>query len=128
MIDRKKVYTSRTYCFNDHPYAYATFTDLAPGQGLVQIHSDWGVFHSYWGAIGKDRTIEEFMLGCDVGYITHNFEYWLRFGNVKQTGFRLLYKFMLECWPKLREIIAEEWRKENCGVEDYPANDGGTSP
>jgi hypothetical protein len=110
MSERKRVYSSRTYCFSGHPYGYATFTDLAPGQGLLQIHSDWGVFHSYWNAIGE-RTIEHFVLSCDDAYLEDNFEYWMRFGHVKKEGFTLLHKFMIKCWPHLRKIILEEIKK-----------------
>ena len=104
---RKRFYTSRTYYFGGHPYGYATFTDLCPGEGLLQVHSDWGVFHSYWNAIGKDNTIEKFVLSCDAGYLTRNFEYWMRFNRVKKDGFVLLHKFMIECWPHLRKVIEE---------------------
>ena len=110
--DEKRVYQSKTYYSSSHPYAYATFTDLAPGKGLLQIHSDWGVFHSYWGAMGQTTTIEDFVLQCDSAYITRNLEWWMRFGRVKKEGFTLLHKFMIECWPKLREIIIEEREKQ----------------
>ena len=98
---------SRTYIKKTHPYAYATFTDFERGKGLVQFHSDWGIFHSYWDAIG-DRTIEEFVLSCNNQYLHTNLKYWVNFMMAKKGADILIDKFLLFCWPDLKEIIKEE--------------------
>lgn len=101
---------SRTYIKRSHPYAYATFTDFEHGKGLLQIHSDWGVFHSYWRSTGCDR-LEDFVLGCNNGYLANNFNYWIRFMQGKQVSTTYTDKMLLHCWPELKEIIQREHNK-----------------
>lgn len=116
MKNEKMVFSSRTYVYRGHPYAMATFTDFGPGEGLLQIYSDWGVFASKWNSTGKD-TIEEFVLGCNDGYLTNNLEWWMRYGAVKKEGFTKLHKFMIECWPNLKAVISDEYFKSKQEVK-----------
>ena len=99
---------SRTYSKKGNNYAYATFTDFSHGEGLLQIHSDFGIYHSDWGATGA-KYLEEFVLSSDVGYLINNFSYWQRYMGCKKTHMGLLDKFIINCWPELREIIKAEF-------------------
>ena len=105
-----RILNSRTYIKSSHPYAYATFTNFEHGKGLLQIHSDWGIFHSYWGATGT-RHLEEFVLDCNNSYLASSFNYWMNFMQGKKSAFVLTDKMLLHCWPELKEIIKEEFEK-----------------
>lgn len=102
-----EVIDSKTYLLRDHPYAYVTLTDLGPGKGMIQIQSDWGHYSCFWNAIG-DRTIREFLLSCDSGYIETNLKYSMNYLGVKQVAFGRLTKFMAHCWPKIVNALREE--------------------
>lgn len=45
--------------------------DFAPGKGKITISCWDKSWHSYWGGMGN-RTISEFFLSCDNGYLTKN--------------------------------------------------------
>lgn len=110
-MSEKKVIESRTYIKRTHPYAYATFTDFEYGKGLLQIHSDWGIFHSYWNSTGCQR-LEEFVLDCGNDYLASSFNTWITFMQGKKTSYALTDKMLLHCWPELRKIINDEFNKE----------------
>lgn len=88
---------------HDCPFAYATLTDFKPGQGLLQIHSDWGTYSAFWGAMGKDRKIKEFILDANESYIENNLAQTARQMGMKQVCFIRLTKLMSQCWPRLRD-------------------------
>lgn len=104
----KPTYPSKTYCVHSHPFAYATLTDFSPGKGMLQIHSDWGTYSSFWGAIGNDRKIAQFLLDCDSSYVEKNLAYNITNSGMKKEGHIRLMKFMSHCWPKL----IEEFKKD----------------
>lgn len=104
-----RVYESRTYLQRGYPFSYASITNFGDGMGLLQIHSDWGPYTAFWAAIGKDATLEEFLLECDPSYLRKNLLTWLNFMGLKKEGERNLDRFLIECWPKLRQVIEEEY-------------------
>jgi hypothetical protein len=101
------LYPAKTYLSRKHPFAYATITNFEKGQGLLVIHSDWGTYSAYWPAIG-DQTLEEFILGCEPSYLEGCLRRGLHFLQVKKEGFRCLDKFIIECWPNLKNVIQDE--------------------
>ena len=99
---------SRTYLKTSHPYAYATFTDREFGKGLLQIHSDWGIYHASWDSTGREH-LEEFVLGVDSGYLSGCLSFWSNFMRPKAGAHNLLTNFLAHCWPELKEIIKTEF-------------------
>lgn len=101
------LYPSKTYLSREHPFAYATLTNFGNGMGLLQIHSDWGAYSAFWPAMG-DETLEEFLISADMSYVHGCLRRGLVYQEVKKSGLGRLDRFMIECWPKLIKIIAEE--------------------
>lgn len=106
------VCNSRTIIFREHPYFYVTLTDLEPGKGLIQIFSDWGNYAAYWGSMGVDRKIDQFLARCDSYYIENNLSVGMSYLGVKKEAFGRLSKFMSHCWPRFARILEEETKKE----------------
>ena len=99
--------TAKVYFVNEHPYVYASLCDIKPGMGMIQIHSDWGYYCSFWGGMGS-HTIAQFVTGCDAGYIMRCFSERMMFMRPKKDADGLLHHFMIECWPRLvAEIKAD---------------------
>lgn len=107
MSDSQPTYVSKMYCKHSHPYAYATLTDFNKGQGLIQIHSDWGTYSHFWGSMGSD-TIAEFLMGVSPSYLEGKLTFNMNQMGVKRASFGRLTKFMAQCWPELRDIIKKE--------------------
>lgn len=97
-------YKSKMIALHDHPFVYATLTDFQPGKGLLQIHSDWGMYSAFWGSMGKS-TLAQFLLSCNSSYIEKNFHYQMNYLGVKKEGFGRLTKFMAHCWPRIKEEL-----------------------
>jgi hypothetical protein len=91
----------------DEPFAYVTFTNFDPGQGLMQIHSDWGTYSCFWGAMGKDRTIEQFVADCGADYIHGNLMMCVTYQSMKRDAKSRLDRFMIKCWPAIHEKLKE---------------------
>lgn len=101
-------YKSKMYCVHDHPFAYATLTDLGPSQGLIQIHSDWGTYSNFWSGMGKETTVAEFVIGLSPGYLETKLTWQMNYMGCKKEAYRRLTKFMAQCWPRLKELIAKD--------------------
>lgn len=108
----KTIFESKTYCVHEHPFAYVTLTDFEPGKGLVQIHSDWGTYSCFWGSIGNDRKIAQFILSCNAGYIENNLAHQIAATRLKKDGYGRLTKFMALCWPRICDEILKEMENE----------------
>jgi hypothetical protein len=93
----------------DDPFAYLTFTDFSEGRGLMQIHSDWGSYSYYWGAMGTD--IKSFVAGCDAGYIHTKLKSCVNYQDMKKDAHRKLDSFMIQCWPAIHEEIKKRIKK-----------------
>ena len=91
----------------DDPFAYVTFTDFSDGRGLLQIHSDFGSYSYFWGAIGADTKIKQFVAGCDAGYIHTKLKSCVIYQDTKVSAQRKLDHFMIQCWPAVHEKIKE---------------------
>lgn len=115
MSDLKITYPTKIYCSHEYPFAYATLTDFGDGKGLLQIYSDWGNYASFWGAIGKDNTIADFLLSCSSDYIENNLSSSIAQSRLKKDGYGRLTKFMAHCWPRLRKLIANENQNQQGG-------------
>lgn len=106
----KRSYPSRVYCSHEHPFVYATLIEFKDHEGknagLLQIHSDWGTYSNYWGALG-DQTIEEFLIGCSPAYVENKLTAQMNFMGVKQIAYQRLTKFMAQCWPRVVEMMKE---------------------
>lgn len=113
----EKIFNSKTYCKLSSPFAYATFTNFSKGKGLVTFYTDYGVFSSFWGAMGEN-TIEEFILSCDDYYLRNNLVHRLRYMGIKKANIDLVDCFLQECWPELKQIIEKEIRGENDTITD----------
>jgi len=103
----KSVYESKIYCVHEHPYAYATLTNFGDHKGLLQVYSDWGIYSGFWPSMRTD-SLAEFLLEMDAGYLARNLDYKLKYMGMKKSAEALLMKFMVECWPRLRELIKKE--------------------
>jgi hypothetical protein len=101
-------YESKMYCVHEHPFAYATLTDFGPGQGLIQIHSDWGTYSNFWSSIGKDRKIAEFVIGLSPSYLETKLTWQMNYMGCKKEAYARLTKFMAQCWPRLKELIEKD--------------------
>src|SRR5208282_1718284 len=103
----QQIYSSKLYCAHEHPFAYAALTDLGPGKGLIQIHSDWGTYSNFWSGMG-DRKIAEFLVGCSPSYLESKLTFQMNFMGCKKEAFVRLTKFMAQCWPRLKTLLEEE--------------------
>jgi hypothetical protein len=103
----------------DEPFGYVTLTDFGEGMGLLQIHSDYGSYSFYWGAMGK-RTILEFLANCSAEYVHTKLQSCVNYQSMKIEAKRRLQKFMINCWP---DIHAELKAKANCVVEKDVAHE-----
>ena len=99
---------SKMYLVHDHPFAYATLTDFKPGHGLLQIHSDWGTYSMYWGAIGQDTTIAQFVTKVSESYIETKLQGQMHYMGCKKEAYGKLTKFMAQCWPRLKSEILKD--------------------
>lgn len=109
--------TAKVYFVNSHPFVYASLCDIKPGMGMIQVHSDWGYYCSFWAGMG-DRTIAEFVTQMDAGYIQRNFRERMGYMGFKKCSEGRLAQFMIECWPRLREEIKKDfidWECRGCG-------------
>jgi len=93
------------YCVHDHPYAYANVTNFGDGRGLLQIYSDWGTYSFYWGSMGG--TIEAFLSECNDSYVHTKLKSSLNNQGIKKEYQGRLGRFMTDCWPRLKAVIAE---------------------
>lgn len=103
--------TAKVYLVHDHPFVYATLTDLQPGMGMIQIHSDWGQYTAFWAAMG-DRTVAEFVTQASSEYIQGCFRERLNYMGMKAVAKERAVYFMAHCWPRIREEILKDL-KEN---------------
>ena len=88
------------------PFAYATLADFGPGQGLLQIHSDWGTYSYYWGSMGE-RSLREFLLDTSPSYVEGKLSSNMHSMGMKKQSFIRLARFMSQCWPRLIELFNE---------------------
>lgn len=116
MSDPKPTYQSKMYCVHEHPFAYATLTDFGPGQGLLQIHSDWGTYSNFWGSMGE-RTIAEFVVETSPSYLEQKLTYQMNYMGVKKEAFGRLTKFMAQCWPRLKDEILKDLQSVDQSVK-----------
>jgi hypothetical protein len=108
MSELKRNYETKLYCYHSSeggPFVYATLTDFEKGKGLLQIHSDWGTYSYFWGAMGE-RTIREFLLSASESYIENKLSHQLHMMGFKKESFIRLTKFMATCWPRVREMLS----------------------
>lgn len=92
----------------DEPFAYIAFTDFSAGRGLMQIHSDWGSYSYYWGAMGEDTPIKKFVASCDAGYIHTKLKSCVNYQDMKKDAQRKLDHFMIQCWPAIHEKLKQD--------------------
>lgn len=102
----KETYESKMYCVHEHPFAYVTLTDFGEGKGLLQIHSDWGSWSNYWGAMGKP--LREFLVGASDGYVHNKMTGCLYSNHVKKEAFGRLDKFFIQSWPKVLTLLKQD--------------------
>jgi hypothetical protein len=102
-------FQSKTYLYRDHPYFYATLTDLEPGMGLLQIHSDWGTYSYFWPGMGDD-TLAEFLASTEPSYVETKLSSMLGFMGMRKEAYSRLTKFMAQCWPRLMDTLRAERR------------------
>lgn len=99
-----EIIESKTYVKRSHPFAYVTCTNFEKGKGMIQIYSDWGIYQSVWMGMG-DKTIEQFVLSCDDGYLKDNFKYQMNYMGVKKKEMGRLDKFFETSWNDIKEIL-----------------------
>jgi hypothetical protein len=63
--------TTEKLDFRFSPSGYVTMF-LDDETGMVSMQTDWDDFSYRWGAIG-DRTLKQFLAGCDNGYLMDKF-------------------------------------------------------
>lgn len=73
----------------------------------MQLHTDYGTYSYFWGAMGKDRTIAKFLASCDASYIHNKLQSSLNYQSMKREASRRLDKFMIDCWPAIHEKLKE---------------------
>lgn len=105
MTEQNFEFAAKTYCLNEHPYVYVTLTDMGPGKGLLQIWSDWGNYGAFWGGMGQDRKLKDFILSCNSNYIENNLRDKMNYLGVKRDAYTRLTKFMAHCWPRVVELL-----------------------
>jgi hypothetical protein len=91
----------------DDPFAYVTLTDFSEGRGLLQIHSDYGSYSYFWGAMGKDTKIAQFIASCDAGYIHTKLQSCVTYQGMRVDSKRKLQEFMINCWPDIHARLRE---------------------
>lgn len=87
----------------DDPFAYVTLTDFGDSKGLIQIHSDWGTWSFFWGAMGG--TIINFIAKCSASYVHTKLQSCPSYQEAKQINKGRLDRFMINCWPDIHEEI-----------------------
>ncbi len=97
----------------DDPFAYVTLTDFGEGRGLLQLHTDFGSYSYYWGAMGS-RSLVEFIAGTNAGYIHTKLQSCVNYQGMRVDAKRRLQEFMIRCWPD----IHEELKKRVAGKSD----------
>lgn len=91
----------------DAVFAYVTLTDFSPGHGLLQIHSDYGSYSYFWGAMGENRKIIQFLASCNSSYIHTKLQSCINYQSMKKEAQRRLQEFMINCWPDIHTKIKE---------------------
>ena len=114
MKELKPSYKQTLYCIHSPFFAYAACTTFGNGCGLIQIHSDYGTYSNMWNAIGEG-SLEEFVLGIDQGYFRTKLRTQLNYMGMKKENEKKLDSFIINCWPKLKEVIRAEYEKEGNG-------------
>lgn len=93
----------------DEPFAYINLTDFGDGRGLLQIHSDYGSYSYYWGAMGEGYSLGKFLAQTDPGYVHTKLQSCMTYQGMKKDQRIWLHKFMIQCWP----AVHDQLRKEN---------------
>ncbi len=78
--------------------------DDGDGKGLMQIHSDWGEYGYYWGAMSSD--IVSFLAGTSASYVHGKLRTSANCMGMKKEYLVRLDRFMINSWPAIHaELI-----------------------
>ena len=106
--------TTEKLDFRFSPSGYVTMF-LDNDTGMVSMQTDWDDFSYRWGAIGN-RTLKEFLAGCDISYLMGKFcsrEYFdldstkkEMLAHLKENEFKLSKEDIKECKHQIKELSA----------------------